>query len=64
MFAAALSALFVTLVTSGVMPAFATPYGGTSNETARQQDEQAPRGQDAQAPATLDDAQSPRSARS
>jgi hypothetical protein len=50
---AMLVAIFVTLVTVGTVPAFAAPWsGGTTNES--------PRDQDQQAPATLDDVQSPR----
>ena len=52
-FAAAASAVLLTLVTAGSMPALA----------ASQDDQQAPRGQDTQAPATNDDVQAPRSAR-
>lgn len=50
---ATLVAIFVTLLTVGTVPAFAAPWsGGTTTES--------PRDQDQQAPATLDDAQSPR----
>jgi hypothetical protein len=51
---AALSAVFVTLATVGTLPGLAAAWPDADVAT------QAPRGQDDQAPATLDDTQSPR----
>ena len=66
-FATATSAVFLTLVTAGTMPALAATLDDQQaprgDVRATNSDIQAPRGQDTQAPATLDDAQAPRSAR-
>ncbi len=67
MFAAAVAALFVTLVSAGVPGALAASQTDVQSPraqvSAKVDDAQSPRGQDAQAPATQDDVQSPRSAR-
>jgi hypothetical protein len=64
MFAAAVAAMLVTLGAAG---AFAASQGDVQSPRgevkASTSDVQSPRGQDSQAPATTDDAQSPRSAR-